>query len=217
MAGCLLVGTLTLGGCASSSPTPPASPLGRPSLSGASELPDVAELTCDGQGTKIETPVIQPQPDGVHVRITNTTDENLGLTWSQGGANANPGTHEVVLQLPPGRTEMGCGTGEQAALEELDVKDPEALWVPDEPDCQNGAVTGNADPVQGAHGDKGDPVDLVREMSQVRPTDTVERAGYPESENPVVRVVRDGKVVLIAHFFPDGYGGWLRNSYTACS
>jgi len=45
----------------------------------------------------------------------------------------------------------------------------------------------------------------------------VERAGYPDREEAVVRVVRDGEVVATMLLIGDGNGGWLRSQTSECT
>src|SRR5205823_4337598 len=60
------------------------------------QLPDVAEVVCDGRTIEVLTPQVRPQPDGVHVQVDNTTDGDLTVSVKyQNGAGAGGGA-------PPG-------------------------------------------------------------------------------------------------------------------
>jgi hypothetical protein len=93
--------------------------------------------------------------------------------------------------------------------------DPDGLYVPVGLDCAS--VVGEAGSyADGATGYTGDPVQIARDhLSGLEFDDLVERALYPESEQPVVRVVRDGAVVATVRFFDDGPG--LARRFSRCA
>jgi hypothetical protein len=87
-------------------------------------------------------------------------------------------------------------------------------------DCDT-VSSGVVDFVPGAEGDMGDPVDLARATLEdatggLQPSDVVERAGYPEWDEPIVRLVRDGEVVATIRYFEADGGGWLRDTTSMC-
>jgi len=41
------------------------------------DAPSVLEVTCDGTDTVIPTPIVRTQPDGIHIRFTNTSGHEL--------------------------------------------------------------------------------------------------------------------------------------------
>ncbi|MBA3737366.1 MAG: hypothetical protein H0W97_02245 [Actinobacteria bacterium] len=68
---------------------------------------------------------------------------------------------------------------------------------------------------------EGDPVELSRTSIAgagfpVRDDDVLERAGYPEAEGVLVRVVRSGRVVAIGRWQQDGRGGWIDRGAEYC-
>jgi hypothetical protein len=76
---------------------------------------------------------------------------------------------------------------------------------------------GITDYVSGAKGEVGDPVELSRHHFQgLQAGDVVERAGYPGSAYPKVRVVRAGQVIALVKYRPDESGGWLRDQVSIC-
>jgi hypothetical protein len=61
-------------------------------------------------------------------------------------------------------------------------------------------------------------VELARDHFQgLLPTDVVELAGYPEAQDPVVRVVRDGATIATIEYFQATDGGWLEDSVSRCT
>src|SRR5919198_97711 len=184
-------------------------------------IPSVANVTCDATNTEVATPVVEPQPDGVHISVQNTSGTNLGIEVKDvGGENATAGTSETVWQFGPGTYQVRCtpsGNEAPSPYQSLEVQDPQHLWVSNELDCN--AVTGvKADYVPGATGDKTPPIELLQEhVTGLEPNDVLEAAGYSEAPNPQVRVVRDGTVIAVYQFMSDGQGGWLLSSSQQCS
>jgi hypothetical protein len=198
--------------------------------------PMVASIRCDGRSTVVETQVVEidpqtgdilatssavrPQPDGVHVLVTNTSGMDLSFQWDLGGDNAPIGAHELVLELPPGTAKIRCqdpseDAGVPGGYADLRIVDPDGVYVPMELAC--GEVTSwSADFAPGATGDP-DPVQSARDhVKGLEPGDVVEAAGYPDSEIRHVRVVRDGEVVAVLEYFSDGQGGWLESGGSTC-
>lgn len=174
----------------------------------------VANITCTDEGTVLEDAEVNAQRDGVHLDVRNETQSDLGIAFDgYGGDN----TGKIVWQFAPGKLRLRCSN--DATWHVLQVSDPEHYWVSPALECPPGAggAQGLSDPAPDATGEKGDPVDLVRAMPRVQPTDVVERAGYPEQPGPEVRVVRDGKVVMVFGFTPDHHGGWFMTTQEACS
>ncbi len=185
-----------------------------------SAAPDVGRILCDGTTTTIETAQVRPQLDGVHLLVTNTSEIDLSFQWDLGGDNAPMGERELVLPLAPGMAEVRCqdpaeDAGATGGYVELEVVDPDSIYVPIELECGE-QVGWYADFAPGATGDP-DPVQSGRDhLHGLEPGDVVEAAGYPEAETRQVRVVRDGEVIAVVEFFPDGQGGWLQVSGNAC-
>lgn len=186
----------------------------------------VAEFTCDGTGTiSPSSSVVTAQPDGVHVAIRNTGDTTVSLSIEGlGGEGADPGQRkETVWQIPPGATTVSCskvtdGGAGVASSAGLNVVDPNGSYVPAELECATGEVYGSGGAyADGATGFEGDPVQVVRDhVSGIEFDDLIERAGYPDSQRPVIRVVRDGAVVGKVTLRDDGSGGWLDDTVEGC-
>jgi hypothetical protein len=199
-----------------------------PDATSGAAPPDIATIVCDESGTIVETPSTRPQADGLHVVIDNRTgvDPGFSVRYERGGLgdNAPPGTTEHVLDVPPGTVQIGCYTGTHGSgepdLHALEVVDLDGVYRSTELDCESssGLVT---DYVPGAEGEPGDPVDLARAALEgatggLGPDDVVERAGYPESAEPIVRLVRADRVMATVEFRPADAGGWLQDTLSMC-
>ncbi len=191
-------------------------------------LPEVATIVCDASGTTVETPSVRPQPDGLHLVIDNRTDVDPGFSveFDHGGLgdNAPPGTSEHVLDVPPGTVRIGCYPNDRAIgdpdLRELEVVDVEGIYRSTALDCTASSV-GVSDYAPGAEGERGDPVDLARAILEsatggLGAQDVVERAGYPDWDEPVVRLVRAGEVMATVEFRTADGGGWLQDTVSMC-
>src|SRR5262245_22781723 len=190
---------------------------------------EVAEFTCDATGTIAPGSLaVDAQADGVHIAVTNLADERISFTV--GGSEsttyfvrqgeADPGERkEIVAGLPPGDADVSCVLGSLGGIDtspvaDLRVKDPAGTYVPIGMECT--ASTQRVEDPRSA-GLPGDPVEIARHhLSGLEFDDTVEQAGYPSSEEPIVRVVRNGDVVAMATFAGDGQGGWLIDSVVSC-
>jgi hypothetical protein len=194
------------------------------------------QIVCDGTSIQVLTPQVRPQPDGVHIRMDNRSDRELtvGLRYANGGGGGNgapPGVFEVAdpqggtaLPAPPGVTTVTCtdlslhGNPDDAPpTATFEIVDEDGIYISTALDCDE-QVSGIGDYVAGTTGEVGDPVDLARaHFQRLRDTDIVERAGYPESTIPVVRVVRDGQAIATIEYEPDGQGGWLTGTVSRCT
>jgi hypothetical protein len=196
-----------------------------PSSTGSPEaVPGVAQITCDADTTKILTPAVAAQPDGVHIRVDNASGRDLDLAFKGiGGTGVEAGTSTVVWDLRPGTVGVRClqktaDPDAAAGYLPLRVEDPSKLWVSPDLECAGASqVGGGGSFPKGATGEKGDPVDIVRRTTNgLLASDVVEYAGYPKADERQVRVVRDSSTIAVFHFMPDGQGGWLEDSYQAC-
>jgi hypothetical protein len=195
----------------------------------AGSLPDVAQIECEVNGAKVLTTRVRPQPDGLHLNVENDTGAELGFSIEESetggqGASAPTGSVDYVWSIPPGKAFVKCTNDEADPSEvqgaELEVVDEVGLWVPTSlgETCKQASVS-TADYAVGAKGDKGDSVDIATKLFEqqgLEPGDVVERAGYLDGEETVVRVTRSGNVVATMSFLPDGAGGWLQDSTTRC-
>jgi hypothetical protein len=186
--------------------------------------PDVAQIVCRADGTDVLTPRVRPQPDGVHLEIQNETRVELSFKvddpGSGGGGFDIPGSS--VMDLHPGEVRVACYDGyredpSEIPGEPLDIVDEDGVWVSPRLDCTE-AVSGHADYVEGAQGEKGDPAEIVRRYAAKHGlAGDVERAGYVGSGMPVFRLVSGGDVMATVELLADGDGGWLVSTVEQCS
>ena len=214
-----LVLTLTLSGCGGLS-------------GGAGDALAVGRVVCQN-GTSVPTPLVRVQPDGVHLRVDNRTGAGRLVYRQEDETSARelhdapPGISGTVSLEAPGEWRVVCTPPplypqEDSPWVELEVVDPDGLWVSDQPEC---------DVVTSTHPDyfedlpRGHTGDLLKAarrevpewMEDPQPEDVVEAAGYPEGRIPQFRVVRDGRVVAVASYRDDGRGGWLFGSIDYCT
>ena len=187
--------------------------------------PTTVQIVCERDGsTRLLTPQVTAQADGVHVQVENRAGEpvsmnGLGLDFDEKGIS------EQVATEPPGTVRVACWPfsrhdGPEPPRQPLEILDPNRYWVNPEPECPAGALGLGAilDYGAGAEGETGDPVDIARRrLHGVRPEDVVERAGYPQARHAIVRVVRDGRPVAAATFQATAGGGWLLGGLDTCS
>jgi hypothetical protein len=190
----------------------------------------VAEFTCDPSGTGTIAPgsrAVDAQPDGVHVAVTNLTDERISFTvggsespmYVVGQGEADPGERkELVEAIPPGDAHISCVVASKSGIDtapmaDLRVADPAGSYVPIGMVCPM-----TSQPTKDANAFPGDAVEVARQhLSGLEYDDAVERAGYPEAKEPIVRVVRNGDVVAMATFRNDGRGEWLVDTLVTCA
>ena len=176
----------------------------------AAERPTVAELVCPS--TRLLTPAVRGQPDGVHVRVVNEAGRDLELDYEitrggtgGGGEGVPPGTSEHVLPFAAEAMSLGC-SAEALDRVELRIVGNEAK----SPELECAAYTRNPPaPPKALEG--GDPVAVTRRFLRsrgLRATDVVESAVPIAGEFATVRVVRKGRVVAAVWFDnPDAVHG----------
>jgi hypothetical protein len=195
----------------------------------AAPLTDVARIECEVNGARVLTPHVRPQSDGLHLEVGNDTGTELEFSVEDSktggqGASAPSGSVDYVWALPPGPLFVKC-TNDEADPSEvegaaLEVVDEEGVWASTSlADSCSEASTWTADYGVGAHGEKGAPVDIARELFEkqgLEADDVVEPAGYPDGDETIVRVTRSGDVIATMSFVSDGTGGWLPENTTRC-
>ncbi len=180
------------------------------------------------------TPEVRPRADGLHVQVENRLGEPVSVQIRSAsgeamGLGAGPGTSEVRASgadggwpVPPGVASVRCALPAEDAGDagwvELRILDEEGLYVPSELACPDVSV-GYLDHAPGAEGEAGDPVEAARAaLPLLREGDEVELAGYPGyGTEALVRVVRDGRVVAVAHLSRSAAGGWLADRLVRCA
>jgi hypothetical protein len=221
-ASAVLAALLVLTGCGTSDGT-------------ADNATALAEIRCETSATVTRAAPVRVQPDGVHLRVENATDRAVAVYRLADGeigplVEADVGVTEAVSTAAPGPWGVLCMPRNDYPVEDdpwaaLEVVDPAGTWVPDVLECAT--ITGShpdyrADFEGGTpRGVEGDPVELSRTSITgagfpVRDDDVLERAGYPEAEGVLVRVVRSGRVVAIGRWQQDGRGGWIDRGAEYC-
>ena len=188
----------------------------------ASPAPASLEVACDGLTTKIPTPLVRAQVDGIHIQLANSSGRPLTFAIEdQFGGEAIPvegGSY--VYAFGPGSYGLTC-VESGIAFATFEVVDPDGLYTPAALECgaQSTETHGTIDYAEGATGPKGALLDIARqELRGLQSNDVVERAGYPGAAGAQwVRVVRDGHVVTVVTYLDDGHGGWLIGQTVSCS
>jgi hypothetical protein len=145
----------------------------------------------------LSTDIVQPRPDGVHLRVVNEYEEPVSVE----GFDAEPGTTSWVFNIAPGSMRLMCwpysqhGSGDEPRRHVLEIVDPAGLYVDGSVACafEGSAVVDFAESVV----DPGPPpIDVVRELLPgLRPDDVLGFAGYPEGEGGGVIVTREGEII----------------------
>jgi hypothetical protein len=195
----------------------------------------LAEIRCETSATVTQAAPVRVQPDGIHLRIENVTDRAMAVYRQADGdigplVEADVGVTDAVSTAAPGPWGVLCVSRNAYPVEDdpwaaLEVVDPDGIWVSDVLECET--ITGShpdyrADFEGGTpRGVEGDPVEMSRASIAgagfpVRDDDVLERAGYPEAEGALVRVVRSGSVVAIGRWQQDGRGGWIDRGAEYC-
>jgi len=163
--------------------------------------------------------------DGLHLEVMNEGNREAHLTLerdSSGGAGvaAPPGTSEHVVAVGPGPWKVTCyevGPVASATVELVDT----GIWVSTELDDCEFPESSHGDPPRKVADDRSELPELARrgleDLAGLEPGYEVEPAGYPEQEEAIFRARRDGRTIGTMSFYPDGEGGWLEGSATACA
>jgi hypothetical protein len=171
------------------------------------------EIVCteDG-GTRLWTPVVEVQLDGVHLDIDNRAGGQVSIDGFP--LDVANGRHKEVVRTPPGRMKVACNPFSQhkgskkPVKYDLELVDPEDHWSSTELECETDAVVVTTSYAPEPIGDE-DPAGAVEEMVKgLKPDDVVEPAGYLQADVPTVRIVRDSKVIGVIGFAEtdDGLG-----------
>jgi hypothetical protein len=216
----LVVALLILAGCAEETP--------RSQLrEGKPVAAPFVEIVCteDG-GTRLWTPVVEVQPDGVHVDVENRAGEPTSF-FGLGNLDVEEGRHKAVISEPPGKMLVACYPYSQHESDaepvkyDLELVDPEGHWMSTDLECEPGSmgqstISDFAYPL--GQGMSKDPLELIREgVKGLETDDVVELAGYPEAEIPTVRVVRDERVIATFGFIQADDGGLAIETSNLCA
>jgi hypothetical protein len=214
LASTVVAGSLMLVVCAD-----PASPGDQASVNGPlAVIPDVAQVVCETDGAiRLLEPSIRAQPDGLHIRVDVSLDEPVQLSGPWMDEPLPPGTTNVVTVNPPGMLTLACwpiSQLESSSFEpervELEILDPEGIYVSEELECLPGDEPGAWTSDYGARGPDIEPPITPAQAEAVldglAPGDLVTFTGYPERPGERIAVTRDGRTIasmLFSHE-PDG-------------
>jgi hypothetical protein len=204
----------------------------RPVASDDGPIPAVARIVCDRSNTRVLTPQVRPQPDGVHLVVTNRDSIDLGFSFETangrggGGENADGGTTRLVLDLWPGEATVRCsdtGGGTTPPEQTLKVVDVKRLWTSPELDCDEVVWTSGGSYGKPPEGDPRDPEVIAREFFKPQPGEQVVQAGYPQAEERAFVLLREGRTIASAGYVDASFAGgehgsgWIQHGYQACS
>jgi hypothetical protein len=189
--------------------------------------PTIGAITCDGSATTVETSTVAAQADGVHLTVTNTGSEDLGIQFDVAGRgeNAPLGETSLLVAIAPGSERVRCfgpndDTGAPGGWQDLTVTDPNGFYGSPGLECDGGQVgTGISDYVPGAKGDP-DPESAAAAhfADEIGSGDELVPAGYPEDPAERTFVLRSGgKAVASVSYHPDDQGGWLLGTESNCA
>jgi hypothetical protein len=178
--------------------------------------PSIAAVTCDGEHTSPETSIVRAHRDGVHVRLTNSSGGRLVLNYSidrsSGGGGdviVPAGVSEQVIPFAASTVGFKCLREEEddktmdfaLEFESIKVVDPQGQAKAAQPlSCRPNSSSQDS-PSSERDGSLvgADPIRLtksyLRDRGLLEPGDAVEAAVSPGPEFPVVRFVRDGRVI----------------------
>lgn len=196
----------------------------------SSRVPDVARVICTEDGTEVGTPRVRAQRDGVHFRIINHSDNReLYLRDADGSDVYNeseripaPGSAEIRSPVPPSMILVGClGSSAtedtETGLARLRIVDPGQLWMrPAQLGCADATSEGPRFDVKVAPSLR--LVDVVQMIPGVRPTDSLQRLGYPQQpgySDADRHLIREGKAVALLWFYQQP-SGWRVDAVSSC-
>jgi hypothetical protein len=157
----------------------------------APQLPTVGRISCTKQGTRVETPVIRPQPDGVHLLV----DDVSGGKWlvlrsprdaSKSSYRLEEGQQRRIRAFSsPGLDLVSCAAGakrvgRRASFERIKVADPQGIWGNPRLSChQRDATRFDVHGYTGRYPNQTTAAEVRQNLPSLRPSDDVQRAGYP--------------------------------------
>jgi hypothetical protein len=186
----------------------------------------IAQVVCEGSRTRALSLAVRLQGHGVDFLIQNVTHSTFGFyPWnagdgpgtrselaSHGDSSVPPGIKLMRWLVPPGFIRVGCipqGTRPRDRLLATDpvlrLVDPHRIYapIPAELDCPGDGSRSYVMTGPLCSGDPEEPVRVVRQrLVGLRPSDVLERVGYPEEEYPWVTVVRRNRVVAMVDIGP---------------
>jgi hypothetical protein len=173
---------------------------------------------CEPNGViRLARPSVTVQRDGLHVHVDVRMDEPVlvdGL-WVDG--QVQPGKNDLVTVNPPGTLTLACwpvSQLESSSFEperaELEVLDPEGIYVSEELECLPGDDPGAWTTDFDEHGADVEPPITPEQaeavLSRLEPGDLVTYTGYPERPGKRIAVTRGGRTIasMVFSHTPDG-------------
>ena len=194
---------------------------------GASPPPMSTEALNGDVLTRVRTPKVAAQPDGVHYQIDNRLSQAADYSLSNGDAGtteelgtAEKGISDHVSERPPGLAKIKCNPTENydpayTRYAHFEMVVGNSGYKSLELECKPGATPSFSVLTASGGGSEFDlvsyldPVGQAREQwsKRLKEGDVVEAAGYPEAPDSgrPVRVVRNGKVVATIDYEESGY------------
>jgi hypothetical protein len=180
--------------------------------------------------TRVLTPTVAAQPDGLHYRMNNRMDREVLYATSDMGDSVPKGVSNHTIASPPGKFGIACEPpaknydNAKTKMAYFEIIAGDSGYKSTELECKGGMAVatpgGLLPPGKKPKGEKGDLAILARQdwSGRIKEGDVVEVAGYPESkEYSYVRVVRDGRVAAVFEY-ERVQGGWFTNgAYEACA
>lgn len=167
----------------------------------------------------LSTDLVQPQPDGVHLRVVNGSDEAVSVE----GFDADPGTTNWVLSRGPGTMGLTCwpfsqhASGEAPTPSPLEIVDPRRLYVDGSVECEIRSHT-SVDFAEPPIDDGPPPLEVARDLIiGLEPDDLLRLTGYPEGDRGGIAVIRDGQVVASYGIMRFEGEPWSIAAGSACS
>jgi hypothetical protein len=210
----LSLATLVLGACAGT----PTAPLAQPRAEMREARPAGLEIACDGTTVDPAGTTVSAERDGVHLIFTNTSNGRIALSWeyedgSGGGDGLEPGITERVFEAAPGVLRIWCGDpyAEGDPLK-IRVTDPNGFWVDPSLSCgiQGGGVI---DWIEIPTYD--DPLEGAEWMLSLHGSGEIVQAGYPEADDRVYILRRNGRTVASVTMHQTD-SGWIEGESGVC-
>jgi hypothetical protein len=193
-----------------------------PGGSPENDVPTVAGIVCKADGsTRVRTPQVLVQPDGIHVRVVSHLDEPASV--GELGRDVEPGETTFVSTRPPGEIDAACypysqhDDGTEPLKVPFQALDPDGSYVDGEIQC-TGMMSGMIGdfferPLEGVRV----PIEAARaKIRGLDDDDQVVHVGYPEQPAPQVAVRRDGQVVATYSFVTFDGEGWVIGGSSIC-
>lgn len=179
----------------------------------AGPTPDTAVLRCVGSRTEVATPIVNAQPDGLHVEVESTggtravtvasgwnRDRTFTVPIVDGGVptsivvTARPGNVQISCRSN-GDTEPGGDPFADRLSDGLQLQDPAGYFLAYAPTCDSSEEVPFA--TAGAGVLPSDDAIVRARVPGILDSDVVERAGYLEGsgDEGLWRVVRGGEVI----------------------